>query len=110
MIRRRVAIFSPGGIGGGAFTQGQPALGSLVSRLADPFEVTFYSLGRVDPGFAPIGYSLRQPKSSAAVVSVRGIRWLDLARQFLTEHLRRPFERVLSFWGYPMGTFALALA
>jgi glycosyltransferase involved in cell wall biosynthesis len=110
MMRRRLAIFSPGGIGGGAFTQGQPALGNLVARLAELFEVTFYSLGRVDPGFAPVGYSLRQPTSAVATIPVKGLRWADLARQFLAEHLRRPFERVLSLWGYPMGTFALALA
>ena len=110
MMRRRLAIFSPGGIGGGAFTQGQPALGNLVARLAESFEVTFYSLGRVDPGFAPIGYFLRQPRGAADTIPVKGVRWVDLARQFLADHLRRPFERVLSLWGYPIGIFALALA
>ncbi len=110
MTRRRLAILSPGGIGGGAFAQGQPALGNLVARLAKRFDVVFYSLARVEPGFSPSGYSLRQPGGIATTINLKGARWVDLARRFAADHLARPFDWIASFWGYPMGTFALGLA
>ena len=107
MSRKRLAIFAPGGIGVGAFSQGLPALGSLVASLAERFEVTFYSLSPVNPGFAPEGFSLRAP---SAAVDVKGARWLDLARRFLADHLTARYDRLLSLWGYPIGAFVVGLS
>src|SRR5579863_1800666 len=111
MIRQRLAIFSPGGIGHGPFSQGQPAIGSLVAALAERFEVTYYSLAPVDRGFvAPGGYRLRAPHAALDAIDVKGLRWGEMARQFLADHLTARYDRMLSFWGYPMGTFAVGLA
>ena len=107
MSRQRLAIFAPGGIGVGYFSQGLPALGSLVASLAQRFDVTFYSLCPVDPGFAPQGYRLRAP---SVTVDVKGARWLDLARRFLADHLTARYDRMLSLWGYPIGAFVVGLA
>jgi glycosyltransferase involved in cell wall biosynthesis len=107
MSRKRLAIFAPGGIGVGTFSQGLPALGSLVASLAARFEVTFYSLCPVNAGFAPVGFGLRAP---SAALDLKGARWLDLARRFLADHLTARYDRMLSFWGYPIGAFVVGLA
>ena len=110
MIRKRLAIFSPGGIGHGPFSQGQPAIGSLVASLADRFEVTYYSLAPVDRGFvAPAVYRLRAPHAAVDAINLKGLRWGELTRQFLADHLAARYDRMLSFWGYPMGTFVVGL-
>jgi glycosyltransferase involved in cell wall biosynthesis len=110
--RKRLAIVSPGGIGAGAFAQGLPAIGSLVAGLAERFEVTFYSLAPVDPGFAPERFRLSAPAAtvdSMPINSIRGARWADLARRFLVHHRAAGYDRMLSLWGYPMGAFAVGL-
>jgi glycosyltransferase involved in cell wall biosynthesis len=107
MKRTRLAILAPGGIGAGAFSQGLPALGSLVGSLAERFDVTFYSLLPVNPGFAPAGFRLSSP---AVSVDIKGARWLDLGRRFLTDHLAARYDRMLSLWGYPIGAFVVGLS
>ena len=107
MSRKRLAIFAPGGIGVGNFSQGLPALGSLVASLAERFDVTFYSLCPVNPGFVPEGFGLRAP---SVTVDVKGARWLDLARRFLADHVTARYDRLLSFWGYPIGAFVVGLS
>ena len=107
MNRKRLAIFAPGGIGVGVFSQGLPALGSLVASLAERFDVTFYSLAPINPGFASVGFGLSAP---SVTVDVKGARWLDLARRFLADHLAARYDRMLSLWGYPIGAFVVGLA
>ena len=107
MNRKRLAIFAPGGIGVGLFSQGQPALGSLVASLAERFDVTFYSLAPVNPGFAPEGFRLR---ATSVTADVKGARWLDLARRFVADHLTARYDRMLSLWGYPIGAFVVGLS
>ncbi|HEY6475924.1 MAG TPA: glycosyltransferase, partial [Polyangia bacterium] len=97
------------GIGGGAFAQGLPALGSLVAALAERFDVTFYSLASIHPGFAPAGYRLRAPPPALDAVPIKGVRWADLARRFGADHRAARYDRLLSLWGYPMGAFAVGL-
>src|SRR5450755_1271826 len=110
MIRKRLAILSPGGIGHGAFSQGQPAIGSLVASLAERFEVTYYSLAPVDRGFAaPAGYRLRAPSAAVDAIHVKGLRWGEMTRRFLADHLASRYDRLLSFWGFPMGAVAVGL-
>ncbi len=111
MIRKRLAILSPGGIGDGAFSQGLPAIGSLVASLAERFEVTYYALAPVARGFAaPAGYRLRAPHAAVDAINVKGLRWGELARRFLADHLATRYDRLLSLWGYPMGAFVVGLA
>jgi glycosyltransferase involved in cell wall biosynthesis len=75
--------------------------------LAERFDVTFYSLSPVNPGFAPKGFRLRAP---SATVDVKGARWLDLARRFLADHLTARYDRLLSLWGYPIGPVVVGLS
>jgi glycosyltransferase involved in cell wall biosynthesis len=112
MIRKRLAIFSPGGLGGGAFAQGLPALGSLVAGLGAAFEVTFHSLAPVDPAFAPAGYRLRAPSATfdAVATAIKGVRWAEMTRRFVADHLAARYDRMLSLWGYPVGAFVVGLS
>src|SRR5436190_217120 len=110
MAGRRLAIFSPGGVGAGPFSQGQPALASLTERLAKRFAVTFYSLSPANPGFRPDGFRFRAPPAAIVRAGVRGSRWLALAGLFAADQVRSRCDAVLSLWGYPMGAFAVTLA
>jgi glycosyltransferase involved in cell wall biosynthesis len=107
--RKRLAIVSPGGIGGGAFAQGLPAIGTLVASLAERFDVTFYSLAPTQPGFTPARYRLRSPSPTVDAVPVKGLRWAALARRLFADHRAARHDRLLSLWGYPMGAFAVGL-
>lgn len=85
-------------------------MAQIVARLADLFDVTYYSLVAVDPSFVPATYRLRSPIRAPDGTPSRGSLWPGLAARFLADHARRPFDVVMSFWGYPMGTFVVALA
>jgi glycosyltransferase involved in cell wall biosynthesis len=109
-MRRRVAIFLVGGLGGGIGVQGVPAISAVTAALAERFDVTAYSLVRPDPAFEPPGYCVRSPPPSLGHARARKLRWLGLAARFLADSRRRPYDALLSFWGYPMGPLVLALA
>jgi glycosyltransferase involved in cell wall biosynthesis len=106
---RRVAIFLVGGIGVGFALQGVPAITALTDALARDFRVSVYSLVSPDPAFRPDGYTIHSPPSILSG-PIRKLRWLHLASQFVTEHRRQPYQALFSFWGYPMGSFVVALA
>jgi glycosyltransferase involved in cell wall biosynthesis len=108
--RKRLAVFSVGGIGMGAFSEGLPTMRQIVERLAERFEVTYYSLLPTDPSFAPRGYALRAPSAWEARTHLKGALWLSLSKRFLVDHRRAPYDSFLSFWGYPMGTFVAGLS
>jgi glycosyltransferase involved in cell wall biosynthesis len=108
-VKRRVAIFLVGGIGRGIALQGIPAITALTEALARNFQVSVYSLHSPDPAFRSNGYTLHSPHSRLAG-PFKKLRWFDLASRFIAEHRRRPYHALLSFWGYPMGPFVVALA
>jgi len=110
MEKRRLAIFALGGVGIGAFSQGLPTIGRIVERLGDELDITFYSLDTTDPAFRPAGYVLRSPPAWLSRLPIRWIRWFVLLLYFVGDHLRRRHQVLMSLWGYPMGTFVVALA
>src|SRR5690349_2687595 len=110
MERKRLAIFAVGGIGVGVFSQGLPTIGKIVERLAGEFDITFYSLDTTDPGFRSRGFVIRSPPAWTSRLPIPWIRWLVLLLCFLGDHLRRRHHVLMSLWGYPMGTFVVALA
>jgi glycosyltransferase involved in cell wall biosynthesis len=108
--RKRVALFSIGGIGMGMFSQGQPTMVKVVERLAERFDVTFYSLLPIDPCFEPRGYRLRSPSHRSDRFRIKGHLWWALLKRFLADHRQSPYDVLTSFWGYPMGAFVASLA
>lgn len=109
-MKNRLAIFSVGGIGGGIASQGLPAVVGLTEGLARRFDVDAYLLASPDPDFRPTGYRVASPPAWADGRAFRKVRWAALAARFLASHRRGPYDAVFSFWGYPMGTFAVSLA
>jgi len=109
-MNRRLAIFSVGGLGVGAFAEGQPTMTKIVLGLARALEVTFYSLVPTASDFEPSTYRLRSPSKKVAESSIKGALWLALARSFQADHRATPYDALLSMWGYPMGTFVVALS
>ena len=110
---KRLAIFSPGGIGAGSFSQGLPAIATIVRRLSAQFDVTFYSLHPIDPGFKSDGYRIYSAPTSSLLGAnevAKKVRWLALAVRFLIDHIKTPYHATLSFWGYPMGTVGVTLS
>src|SRR4029077_16327366 len=75
------------------------------------FAVTFYSLSPANPGYQPDGFRFRAPPAAIVRAGIRGSRWLALAGLFGADQVRSGrCDAVLSFWGYPMGAFAVTLA
>ena len=72
--------------------------------------MTFYSLAQAGPAFAPAGFRFRAPPPFVERANVRGSRWLALAARFAADRVAGRYDAMLSFWGYPMGAFAVALA
>jgi len=108
--RKRAAIFSVGGVGSGDFAQGLPQMTRIVGELATRFEVTYYALLPVAPQFRPGTYVVRSPPAWLARIPIKGLVWLFLLARFLIDHARGRHRVLLSFWGYPMGTFVVALS
>jgi glycosyltransferase involved in cell wall biosynthesis len=104
--RKRLAIWTHGGIGGGLFGQGFPLIVQIVERLAIHFDVTVYSAASVPDKFEARGYRVCSPsvnlKSSI-------LRWIYLALIFFRHHLKKQFDVTYAFWGYPSGTLIVLL-
>jgi glycosyltransferase involved in cell wall biosynthesis len=105
-----IAIFLVGGIGTGIAFQGVPAIAAVTAGLAETFDVRVYSLLPPDLGFRPTGYRVYSPPRWLAGPAIKKLRWVHLASHFLAEHTRQPHQVLFSFWGYPMGMFAVGLA
>jgi glycosyltransferase involved in cell wall biosynthesis len=96
----RIAIWTPGGIGGGYFSQGIPVLSSVVNRLAEEYDVTVFSLHPANADFTPEDYKLISLDTS---IRYSTWRWSWLILTFLKHHLRNPFTLLYAFWGFPAG-------
>ncbi|HEY9487331.1 MAG TPA: glycosyltransferase family 4 protein [Chryseosolibacter sp.] len=104
---RRIAIWIHGGIGGGLFSQGQPAIQQLVTKLASRFEVDVYSLLPPNLDFDPPGFTIFYLRSG---IRWRFIRWLYLVLKFFTISFQNSYHLTYGFWGYPAGGFAVLVA
>ncbi len=109
-MKPSLAIFLLGGIGIGIARQGVPAIAAVTAGLAEAFDVRVYSLFPPGLGFRPTGYRLYSPPRWLRGPAIKKFRWAQLASHFLSEHMRQPHQVLFSFWGYPMGMFAVGLA
>jgi glycosyltransferase involved in cell wall biosynthesis len=103
---KRIAIWTHGGIGGGFFSQGQPAIQDLVLRLTHHFEIEIYSLLPPSEEFALQTGKLFSLNSR---IKLNFVRWLYLAFKFFVVSIRRPYHLAYGFWGYPAGFVAVVL-
>jgi glycosyltransferase involved in cell wall biosynthesis len=102
--RKRIAIITHGGIGGGHQGQGIPVMMQLVTRLANEFDVTVFSLTQVNKGFEPPNYTVKTlpVKDSTNLY----FRIFLLILILLKAHISKPFALYQAYWGFPGGVLA----
>jgi glycosyltransferase involved in cell wall biosynthesis len=89
--RRRIAVICPGGIIGGDFNQGVPALVELFGRLSERYDLTVYQAARPDSTDHPARpFDVRTFGHRLAKL------WLFLA--LLRDHMRCPYELIHGLW------------
>ncbi len=105
-MKKRIAIFTHGGIGTGDRSQGFPRITQLVNSLAETFDLTIYSIASFNTDFNPTGYHIYSvPKFLKPLF----IRWLYLTGRVIAHSLRKRYNAIYSFWGYPTGFVAVVL-
>jgi glycosyltransferase involved in cell wall biosynthesis len=105
-VKKRIAIWIHGGVGGGFFSQGQPPIQNLVTALTEMYTIDVFSLHPPNADFLPEGFNIFFPTSNWRS-SV--IRWIDLIRIFRKQHSSRHYDLLYAFWGYPSGVVASML-
>jgi glycosyltransferase involved in cell wall biosynthesis len=99
-MKKRLAIFMHGGISSGISSQGFPKIVQIVEGLSDEFEVSVFSLASVGDNFKPKKYSVYAPP---AKYKSKLVRWIYFLIIFLNQYLKKRYDLLYSFWGYPMG-------
>jgi glycosyltransferase involved in cell wall biosynthesis len=98
-MKKRLAIFMHGGVGGGFHSQGQPNIAVLVNELAKEYNVIVYSQFCANEGFSPSFRFVSAPK----FLKVSTLRWLWLIAIFLLNHIEYKQHLLYAFWAYPAG-------
>lgn len=106
MKKRSIAIWIHGGIGGGLFGQGHPAIQQLVKRLSRHLDIDVFSALSPEKDFHPDGFRIF---SAPSRVQWRWYRWSYLIWKFMAHRFRKRYDLVYSFWGYPAGLVAVVL-
>ncbi len=105
-MKKRLAIFMHGGVGGGFYSQGQPNIAALVNELARDYTVTVYSHFRANKNFSPSYHFVSAPK----ILKIGTVRWLWLATAFLFYHIKHKHHVLFAFWAYPAGFWCVLVA
>ena len=105
MMRKRIAIFTHGGIGGGYENQGFPRLMQIVGFLSDEYRVEVFTLEDTARR-KKTGYPVHGVPSW---VKPRFLKWLFLIVNFVGGFMRQRYDLLFSFWGYPMGFLVVVL-
>lgn len=105
-MKKRIALFLPGGIGGGLFSQGQPVLMQTVDQLAKQFDITVFSFHPSNSDYQPSHLKFISPESAIK----RGMaRWYLLILMFLKHHRKNKFQVLYACWGFPSGVLVALL-
>jgi glycosyltransferase involved in cell wall biosynthesis len=105
-MKKRLAVWTFGGIGTGHFSQGYPVLEQLLNGLSTTFEIVVYTRSCPDEGFSNENFAIRSapPKVSNSI-----LRWTFLLSYFLFDYTKKKFHISLAFWGWPSGWIATVL-
>ena len=104
-MKKRLAIWIPGGIGTGHFSQGYPMLEKILIRLSEDFHIVVYSHAPPNVGYSSEHFLLRTTTTS----SRPRWRWIMLLRHFFQDHQREPFDLLFACWGFPGGVLVTLL-
>jgi len=99
-MKKRIAIWMPGGVGGGYYSQGIPVISKLVDDLSVEYAISIYSLHAANAGFNPDGYLLF---SVSKRIKMNWLRWLLLVFLFFKNHFIKKYHALYAFWGFPTG-------
>jgi glycosyltransferase involved in cell wall biosynthesis len=92
----------PGGIGTGKDNIGVPVLRGLVKLICAQYDLTVFSLAKINPGFVAEGFELVEAHHSNPV-----IRILKFSSVFGRHHRKKNFVAVHGFWAMPAGLLAV---
>lgn len=101
----RIALIIPGGIGTGKNNMGVPVLERLVRRLAPVFDITVFSLFKVNSTYRAEGFQLISIPGTNVLIRAIRLFWM-----FRAHHGKRRFAVVHGFWALPSGFLAVCLA
>jgi glycosyltransferase involved in cell wall biosynthesis len=97
-----IAIIIPGGIGTGQNNIGVPVLERLVKLLSRDFQISVFSLLKVNDDYKPVGFELIDVHSDNPL-----IRILKFLFVFWRMQRHRKFEALHGFWALPSGFLAV---
>lgn len=100
-----VAIIIPGGIGTGKNNLGVPVLERLVKFLSKDFQITVFSLFRINNDYRPDGFELIDVSHRFGI-----IRFVKLFLNVRRQYREKKFQAIHGFWALPSGLFAVMLA
>jgi len=100
----RIAIIVPGGIGTGHNNIGVPVLERLIKLLAHDFQITIFSLFKVNENYFPDGFELISISTSNAWIKI-----IKFFAAFKKSHREKNFQAVHGFWVLPSGFLAVVM-
>jgi glycosyltransferase involved in cell wall biosynthesis len=103
-MMKRIAVFTPGGIGAGNFLQGHPPFISVVTKLSTLGEIHVYSISPVNKNFIPSQFKVY---SISGRIKGSMLRAVLISIRFGINHLRGRYSLIHAFWVYPAGTLAV---
>src|SRR4051812_33088210 len=106
-MKTRVAIWMPGGVGGGYYSQGIPVISKLVDDLSVAYTVSIYSLYPANADFKPRGYAFITINTK---IKWGWLRWIFLSVLFMKHHLNKRYDLLYAFWGFPSGFMVVMLS
>lgn len=92
--RPAIAIIIPGGIGTGKNNIGVPVLNGLIRIILTQFNVTVFSLAKINSDYQPVGFELIHVSKSGFIFTFR------------RHHRRKHFIAIHAFWAMPAGLLA----
>lgn len=105
-MKKRIAVWTFGGIGTGHFAQGYPMLERLLNELSKEFHLTVYSHAAPNKEYTGSTFKIR---SAASWIRPRSLRWFVLCWLFMADHFRQRFNLLFAFWGWPSGWIVTVL-
>jgi glycosyltransferase involved in cell wall biosynthesis len=104
-MKKRVAVWTYGGIGVGLFSQGYPMLVKLVKALSAKHLIVVFSFVSV-PKNRGLGFEIHSPP---VWLKPALLRWIYLMVDFTFRNASHPIDLLLGFWAYPTGFIVTVL-
>lgn len=102
--KKNIALIIPGGIGTGNNNIGVPVLERIVKLLATDFNVTVFSLFKVNPSYKQTDFTLISLPGKNSFLKI-----IKLIYIFSRHHRKKKFLVVHGFWALPSGFFAVII-